>query len=187
MQRGAEHPEKEGMALRAWSEAPQHCQTCCCSRRSYSILSARSADLCGLCVEQASRQPHRPRQFRPDSPPPPSRDKVSACWSSSSGNSDRWPLAGRGRESGIMSAAIIPGDEMIDSRGRLHRHGGRKPARGSPSRALGITANKAPAIRAAVPAAGHPRPWRAFRRSGPAAPRRGAGSANPGMAWWVCR
>ena len=28
-----------------------------------SILSARSADLCALCVEWVSRQPHRPRQF----------------------------------------------------------------------------------------------------------------------------
>jgi hypothetical protein len=48
---GAEHAEKEGLALRAVVRSTQHDQTDPAAAGPISILSARSADLCGLCVE----------------------------------------------------------------------------------------------------------------------------------------
>jgi hypothetical protein len=61
MQRGAEHAEKEGMALRAvvsgstaLPDVPRRPQG------HISILTARSADLGGLCVEWASRSHRHP-------------------------------------------------------------------------------------------------------------------------------
>jgi hypothetical protein len=82
-QRGAEHAEKKGMALRAVVRGtrPDVLRFGCRGYFQLSLralrTSARSSDLCALCVEVASRRLHRPRQFKPDSPPPPSRCRVT--------------------------------------------------------------------------------------------------------------